>query len=126
MMNTDQHMRSAVSVIRTPRSSWIRGIGYHNGILIILTGEEGGIGSGKGHRHGRGRKVTGAILYSGVPSWIVGLLVAARKKSKASGEGRTAGQESVGATYCRLVKGKYPSQTVGPEKIDELLKLIGA
>ena len=115
-----QPSRPAVRVTRTPQSSWIRGVAYHDGILIILTGE------------GRGRKVTGALLYSGVPSWVVGLLIAARAKSKTGGEGRkkgkenrTAGQESIGATYFRLVKGKYRSQTVGPDKVGELLKLIG-
>lgn len=98
-----------VNVTRTPQSSWIRSVGYHNGILIILTGEEG-----------KGRKVTGAMLYGGVPSWVAGLLIAAKAKSKAKGE------ESVGATYCRLVKGKYQGQKVGPERIDELRKLIRA
>lgn len=104
-----------VSVTRTPQSGWIRGVGYHNGILIILTGDGDDRGKGKG----RGRKVTGAMLYGGVPSWVAGLLIAARKKSKA------AGRESVGATYSRLVKGKYQGQMVGPERIDELRKLIG-
>lgn len=101
---------SAVHVTRTLQSSWIRGVGYHNGILIILTGE------------GRGRKVTGAMLYGGVPSWVVGLLVAAQVRAKT---GESAGQESVGATYSRLVKGKYTGQIVGTERIDELRKLIG-
>lgn len=103
----------AVNVTPTPQSSWIRGIGYHNGILIILTGPEGG------------RKTTGALLYGEVPSWVAGLLIASRAKAKADGNGKSAGQESVGATYSRLVKGKYPCQTVGPDRVDELRKLIG-
>lgn len=120
-MMTNQEPRTrtqkprTVHVTRTSQSSWIRGVGYHDGILIILTGE------GRGRR---GRKVvTGAMLYGGVPSWVVGLLVAAQVRAKT---GESAGQESVGATYSRLVKGKYQGQKVGPEKIDELRKLIGA
>lgn len=103
--------RPAVHVTRTPQSSWIRGVAYRDGILIILTGAR------------NSHETTGAMLYSGVPSWVVGLLVAAQARAKT---GESAGQESVGATYSRLVKGKYPGQTVGPERIDELRKLIGA
>lgn len=99
-----------VNVTPTPQSSWIRGIGYHNGILIILTGPVGDTS-----------KTTGALLYGNVPSWVKGLLIAAQAEAKT---GESAGQESVGATYSRLVKGKYPCQTVGPERVDELRKLI--
>lgn len=102
---------ATVTVTSIPQSSWIRGVGYHNGILIILTGPEGS------------KKTTGALLYGEVPSWIAGLLIASKAKAKG---GKSAGQESAGATYHRLVKGKYPCQTVGPERIAELRKLIGA
>ena len=61
-----------------------------------------------------------AALYRGVPSTIPGLLAAGRTNAKSDGE------LSVGATYNRLIKGKFEGATISdPEKVAELKKLMG-
>jgi len=55
-----------------------------------------------------------ALLYAGVPPWMVGLLCAA------------LGGRSVGRAYNRLLKGKgYLEQTVEGWKVWELKKIMG-
>ena len=73
------------------KSSWIESIGYLHtkdaGWLVVFTN--------------RGS----AILYQGVPSTLPGLLAAGQSNTK-------DGHRSVGASYNRLIKGKYQGQTV--------------
>lgn len=82
------------------RSSWILSVAFRNGFLAIFLA--------------RG----GAILYSQVPPYIIGLLTAAQAHAKT---GNNVGQDSLGATYHRLVKGKYTGQTI--EDAEEVQRL---
>lgn len=60
-----------------------------------------------------------AILYANVPRNLTGLLVAGHTTAKDDGE------LSVGATYSKLVKGKYPSQTIeGEENVSRLREMM--
>jgi hypothetical protein len=60
-----------------------------------------------------------AALYRGVPPTIPGLLAAGHTNAISDGE------LSVGATFSRLVRGKYESQTFDdPNQVKELKKLM--
>lgn len=90
------------------RSSWIDAVGYVSTLdmsaLAIFT-------------HVKSQPV--AILYANVPSHLPGLLVSGRVTAKDDGE------LSVGATYARLVKGKYASQTIeGAEEVNKLKEMM--
>lgn len=90
------------------RSSWIESIAYchaPDGInylaIFTLRGD--------------------AILYSNVPSTLPGLISAGRVKTV------DGSRLSHGAAYCKLVKGKYPSETINDRaKVNELKLLMGA
>lgn len=60
-----------------------------------------------------------AVLYSNVPYTVPGLVSAGRVTAKDDGE------LSVGAAYCRFVRGKYPSEVVrDAEKVQELRAMM--
>lgn len=93
------------------RSSWIEAIGYRRvdgprpmTSLAIFT------------RH---KDTPAAILYVDIPSYLPGLLAAGHTTAKDDGE------LSIGATYSRLVRGKYPSQTIeGNEQVAQLMEIM--
>lgn len=89
------------TISTSSRSSWISFLVFRNGFLAIFLA--------------RG----GAILYTGVEPYVVGLLTAAQAHAK------TTGQDSLGATYHRLVRGKYASQTVVDEvEVNKLKEMM--
>lgn len=77
-------------------SSWISSIYYHSGYLVLFL-----------------RSDDAAMVYSGVPPWVPGLLAAG------------TGRRSIGLAYNRLVKGKYTYQRIDKlSRIRELQQLI--
>lgn len=82
------------------RSSWISSLAYVNGFLVVFLS--------------RG----GAILYADVPPYVIGLVTAGQAHAK------TTGDDSVGATYHRLVRGQYPSQTIDEKQANEIKQMM--
>jgi hypothetical protein len=81
------------------RSSWIASVAYKNGFLALFL-DNGG-----------------AMIFSGVPSYLAGLLVAGQAKAKEGGR-------SIGATYHKLVKGRYTTNYITDEnKVRELRRI---
>lgn len=85
-------------------SSWISGIAYHEGFLVVFTCDNT------------------AIIYNKVPSWLKGLVMAGMWKPQGVYDGKIKGYRSVGRAYCKLVKGKYASQVVRDQKEVETLR----
>lgn len=96
-----------MATTNTYRSSWIKAVGYiptpDANYLVVFT------------------NTNTAILYKDVPSTLPGLLVAGQVDAKS---GERQGERSIGATWHRLVKGKYEGQVVKDENEVNYLKEV--